>query len=117
MRSRVKPRVKRPKFWFSIDEAAHLASIELKRRVPPATIHTWLHRDLILGGRGWVDGYYFDHFIIHIKLGDPPMIAARLAKRFDLVKTSRSFVMPEESSCWYCHLGRQSTGPAHLEQG
>ena len=37
-------------------EAARIASAELGRRIPPATVRSWKNRDKLAGGRGWIDG-------------------------------------------------------------
>jgi hypothetical protein len=44
-------------------EAAGIASQELGRRVPPATIRSWRNRDKTAGGRGWTDGASLLHHL------------------------------------------------------
>jgi hypothetical protein len=46
-------------------EAAGIASQELGRRVPPATVRSWKNRDKVAGGRGWIDGA---SLVVHLEL-------------------------------------------------
>jgi hypothetical protein len=47
------------------EQASVIASNDLGRRIPPGTIRQWRFRDIIAGGRGWVDGEDLLHFCTH----------------------------------------------------
>lgn len=46
---------------LSDQEAARIASADLGRRVPAATVRSWKHRGEVAGGRGWIDGESLVH--------------------------------------------------------
>lgn len=48
-------------------QAAMIATTELGRRVPAATIRSWRHRDLLRGGPGWIDGEHLGAFLAQWK--------------------------------------------------